>query len=115
MFLNFWATWCPPCKSEMPELQALYEKYLGDDVAVVTISMPDTKQSVEDIKNYIQQEGYNFPVWIDDGFFSVQFNVTSLPTSYVIQKDGRPYGYVSGALDLSMMENMVQQVKDANK
>ena len=113
VFLNFWATWCPPCQSEMPELQALYEKYLGDDVAVVTISMPDTKQSVEDIKNYIQQEGYSFPVWIDDGFFSVQFNVASLPTSYVIQKDGRPYGYVSGALDLEMMENMIQQVKAA--
>ena len=111
IFLNFWATWCPPCQSEMPELQALYDKYQNEDVAVITISMPDSKQSVEDIKGYIEQEGYRFPVWIDDGFFSVQFNVTSLPTSYVILKDGTPYGYVSGALDLEMMENMIQQVK----
>ena len=115
VFLNFWATWCPPCKSEMPELQALYEKYQNSDVEVITISLPDSKQSVEDIKAYIATQGYTMPVWIDDGFFSMQFQITSLPTSYVIQKDGRPYGYVSGALDLSMMENMVQQVKDANK
>lgn len=114
VFLNFWATWCPPCQSEMPELQALYEKYKDGDVAVITISMPDTKQSAQDIKDYIVQEGYTMPVWIDDGFFSSQFGVSSLPTSYVIQKDGMPYGYISGALDLEMMESMLQQVFDAN-
>lgn len=114
VFLNYWATWCPPCKSEMPELQALYDKYRNSDVAIITISMPDEKQTITDIQQYIKEEGYDMPVWIDDGFFSMQFGITSLPTSYVIQKDGRPYGYVSGALNLEMMENMIQQVKNAS-
>lgn len=115
VFVNYWATWCPPCQSEMPDLQALYDKYKDLDVAVITITLPDQKQSLEDIQTYIQDQGYTMPVWIDDGFFSSMMNITSLPTSYVFQPDGQPYGYVSGALSLEMMENMIQQVKNAQE
>lgn len=116
IFVNFWATWCPPCVSEMGELQQLYDKYqYSTDTAVITISMPDSKQSEADIRTFMQENQYTMPAWIDDGFFSTQFGITSLPTSYVIQSDGMPYGYVSGALSLDMMENMLTQVKNAEK
>lgn len=112
IFVNFWATWCPPCQRELPEIQKLYDKYQDSkDVAVVTIVNPGGKEKTESgIIDFINEKGYNMPVLFDSGEISRYFRVSSLPTTFMIDKDGKPYGYAIGQLNLDIMESMIVEV-----
>lgn len=112
IFVNFWATWCPPCQRELPEIQKLYDKYQDSkDVAVVTIVNPGGKEKSESrIIDFINEKGYNMPVLFDSGEVSRYFRVSSLPTTFMIDKDGKPYGYAIGQLNLDIMESMIVEV-----
>lgn len=111
IFLNFWATWCPPCKREMPEIQKLYDKYKdSDDVAVLTIVASDgnTDLDSEGIKKFIEENGYTFPVLMDNDIsLFTTYRISSFPTTYAIDKNHNIYGYVSGALTYEMMEEII--------
>lgn len=111
VFLNFWATWCPPCQREMPEIQKLYEKYKDSgDVAVVTVVMPGGKEMDESgIKNFLKEKGFTMPVIFDDGRLSSEYQITSLPTTYMLDRDGDKYGSVVGQLTSDMMENIIDR------
>jgi thiol-disulfide isomerase/thioredoxin len=86
IFLNFWATWCPPCVGEMPEIEALYDIYKDSPEVKFLLVSNEDHQTVE---NFIQKRGFSFPV------FSSRFNAPkifyseSIPTSFLISKDGR--------------------------
>lgn len=112
VFVNFWATWCPPCQRELPEIQKLYEKYKdSQDVAVITIVNPGGREKSEsEIIDFINEKGYNMPVLFDSGEVSRYFQVSSLPTTFMIDKDGKPYGYAVGQLNLEIMESMIDEV-----
>ena len=112
VFVNFWATWCPPCQRELPEIQKLYEKYKDDkNVAVITIVNPGHGEKTEpEIIEFLNENGYNMPVLFDDGEVTRYFQVSSLPTTFMIDKTGKPYGYAVGQLNLEIMESMIQEV-----
>lgn len=109
IFLNFWATWCPPCKNELPHIQKLYDKYKDDEnVAVLTIVYPGGKEKdVTGIKKFLDDNKYTIPVLFDDGFFYSSFGITSMPTTFMLDKEGKPFGYIQGALTSDMMESMI--------
>ena len=111
VFLNFWATWCPPCKKEMPEIQALYEKYQdSDSVAIVTVAMPGGREkSPAALTEFLIDEGYSMPVIFDDGRLSDEYQITSLPTTFMLDRSGEIYGYVTGQLTGAMMENIIDR------
>ena len=119
VFLNFWATWCPPCKREMPEIQALYEKYgkNQDDLIVLGVANPKTdgfprNQDVTrpEVEQFLQDNGYTFPVVMDlTGEVFSGYGVTAFPTTFMIDSDGNVFGYVVSALTGDMMESIVQQ------
>ncbi|MFP4364014.1 MAG: TlpA family protein disulfide reductase [Spirochaetia bacterium] len=89
--LNFWATWCPPCREEMPSMQSLYETMGDDNFAIFAIDLQESEQTVED---FIDQNGYTFTFAIDTtGNVARQYGVRSIPTSFLIS----PEGYVIGA------------------
>lgn len=120
VFLNFWATWCPPCRSEMPQIQALYEKYGENegDLIVLGVASPDygSEGSAAEIAAFLSENGYTFPVVMDDlGLYSSQYGIRAYPTTFMIDKDGNVYGYVEGALTGEIMENIVQQTMEGKR
>ena len=119
VFLNFWATWCPPCKGEMPDIQKLYEKYgsNGEDLVVLGVANPKTDENPynqdgtqEEVEKFLTDNGYTFPVVMDTTgeIFSV-YGIRSFPTTFMIDKDGNVFGYAQGALSPDMMESIVSQ------
>jgi cytochrome c biogenesis protein CcmG, thiol:disulfide interchange protein DsbE len=89
VLLNFWATWCPPCKAEMPDLDALYREYgSAHDFVVLGVDMEENAQEVRD---FASRGHISFPLLLDDnGLVSAQlYAVRSLPTSMIIDREGR--------------------------
>lgn len=115
VFLNFWATWCPPCKAEMPDIQKLYEEYkeAGDDsVVILGVAAPDYggESSQEEITAFLEENGYTYPVVMDaGGALFQQYGVFSYPTTFMIDTDGNVYGYASGQLSEEQMRDIIQQ------
>lgn len=114
VFLNFWATWCGPCKREMPDIQALYEKYgeNQEDLIVLGVAGPGIGRegSEEDIKSFLSENGYTFPVVMDpDGQLYYQYNVSAFPTTFMIAEDGSVFGYVASMLTSEQMESIIEQ------
>lgn len=118
VFLNFWATWCSPCKSEMPDIQALYEAHGGnaEDLVVLGVAQPGVGRegSSEDIADFLAEDGYTYPVVMDeDGSVFAQYGIRAFPTTFMISSDGTVYGYVEGAISAEIMEDIVRQTVEA--
>lgn len=98
--LNFWASWCDPCKSEMPMFQKMYETY-GEELQFVMINITDgSHETKESAMSYIQEQGYTFPVYYDvESDAAKAFSVHSLPTTYFIDADGNMRGYGLGTME----------------
>ena len=94
VIINLWATWCPPCKAEMPALQQLYTKY-GERVAFFFVS----NEKPDKLTSFLQQEEYDLPVYIPRENYPKEFSSTSLPTTYVIDKEGNIIMEEIGAKD----------------
>lgn len=113
VFLNFWTTWCPPCRSEMPDIQALYEKYGSDgDVVIIGVAFPNNggEGGVEDIKAFLEENGYSYPVLFDEsGNLLRQYGIRAYPTTYMIDSGGNVFGYVTGALSAESMQSIIDQ------
>ena len=116
IFLNFWATWCPPCKAEMPDIQKLYEKSAteGEDAVIVLgVTAPNMGQegSEEEIAAFMEEKGYTYPVLMDtEGELFNSYGIMSFPTTFMIDRDGNVFGYVSGMLSADMMDSIVRQM-----
>ncbi|MBT8319080.1 MAG: TlpA family protein disulfide reductase [Gramella sp.] len=85
IFINFWATWCPPCLAEMPAINNLYQK-MGDDVVFVMLSMD---QEFETAVSFKKRKGYNFPIYSLGSSLPLMYQSRTLPTTYVISADGK--------------------------
>lgn len=96
LLVNFWATWCGPCKMEMPSLESLHQKYKKQNFAIIAVSNDIFGAQV--VEPYIQAEHYTFPVGLDPKLrVSNQFGVTSLPTTFLINPQGKIIGVLNGA------------------
>ncbi|MDL2215544.1 redoxin domain-containing protein [Ruminococcaceae bacterium OttesenSCG-928-N02] len=118
IFLNFWATWCPPCRAEMPDIQALYEDHAENegDVIVLGVAGPGRGQegSVEDISAFLQGGGYTYPTVMDlDGSLFAQYGISAFPTTFMILPNGEVFGYVPGGMTRDIMDDIVQQTLEA--
>lgn len=115
VFLNFWATWCPPCRREMPDIQKLYEEYSAEEdpsVIILGIAAPDygSEGSEEEITAFLEENGYTYPVVMDTtGEFFMQYGIYSFPTTFMIDKDGNVFGYATGQLSEDMMRSIIEQ------
>ena len=121
IFLNFWATWCPPCKAEMPDIQKIYEEYQekGDDsVVILGVAAPDwgQEQSKEGILSFLEEKGYTYPVLMDTtGELFISYGISSFPTTFMIDKDGNVFGYASGQLSEDMMRSIIRQTEEGKR
>ena len=94
VLLNFWATWCEPCKQEMPELEALYEALFAKNVVVLAVSM---EESAEKVSRFLETSPFRFPVYADpEGKVAHLYGVSSIPLTYLIRPDGMIEGRALG-------------------
>jgi len=87
VLVNLWATWCPPCKEEMPALQALYNKYVDDGFVIIAINDGDP---TPDVLQFVKDYQLTFPVWLDPTYIATEqaFKTLNLPSSFVIDRNG---------------------------
>ncbi|MGN0703658.1 MAG: TlpA family protein disulfide reductase [Lentihominibacter sp.] len=106
--LNFWASWCGPCRSEMPAFDKAYKAY-GDDVQFMMVNLTDgMRETAESASECVDEEGFGFPVYLDTGMeASSAYDVVSIPATYFIDADGTLVNHVIGAMDEeTLMENV---------
>jgi len=109
VFVNFWATWCPPCRAEMPHIQAVYEEK-EDDVVFLAINLGESESKVE---AFLEKNGYTFPVLMDPkGQTASLYLVRAIPTSYVIDADGIVRGKHIGVLSKATLTKLLESAKD---
>ena len=103
VFVNFWATWCPPCREEIPSVEALYKAAGGNsNFKMITILYKD---SYEGGTSFLKQNGLTFPVYMDSADISARnFGVTGVPETYIIDKKGTLRKRVSGPADWNSAE-----------
>lgn len=95
VFLNFWATWCPPCRIEMPSMERLAASLSADEFTIVAVSQGETPATV---RRFIQAQGYKFPVFTDEQNQTAGlYNITAIPTTYLVDKKGMILGMFRGA------------------
>lgn len=106
VYLNFWASWCPPCRREMPDIQKVYEKYQDKDLVVLTVNLGEDKNTVE---NFINRNNYSFRVLLDPYQSVAQaYDITSIPVSYFIDREGNIVSKRIGAMTLEQMESNIE-------
>ena len=110
--LGFWATWCPPCNAEAPEIQKLWERY-GDQVNFVMVdsSVANGRDTPESIKEWMEQGSYSYPVYYDEtGEAAFVTEVYYLPTMYVLDSEGHLLTAFSGTLDVASGSQLIEQL-----
>lgn len=114
-FLNFWATTCPHCINEMPDLEEFYNNHKDeDDFALIGINMTKTweKQSKADLVGWLDEEGITFPNVFDvDGVQAVQWQARNLPVTFIIDPQGNSLGAIMGSTDIKTLENILEDVR----
>ena len=125
VFLNFWATWCPPCKKEMPDIEELYNKYNLNQDEVVFLGVANPKSAEypsnqdvekEEIKSFLKDNKYTFPTLFDEtGEVLRNYNISAFPTTFMIDKEGNIVGYVPGMMTKDIMINVINQTIEATK
>lgn len=109
--LNFWASWCGPCKSEMPEFDETYGE-LGEKVQFLMVNMTDgSRETVQIASDFIAEEGYSFPVYYDTDYSATTvYGISSLPTTFFIDKDGYLVAYAMGAISGDILQQGIDMI-----
>lgn len=97
VFLNFWATWCPPCKRETPSMEQLYQKFKDQDFVMLAVDLKENKETVE---KFMTANKLTFPVLLDTkGRVGNAYVVIKIPTTYLIGRKGEVLGKIEGGRD----------------
>ena len=105
--LNFWASWCGPCKMEMPEIQKFYDKY-GQQIHFLLVSVDD---SLDAAKTFISDSGYTFPVYFDTtSVGAYTYGASSIPLTFFIDAEGNLTAYYMGAMSESILQQGVDMI-----
>ena len=109
--LNFWASWCGPCRSEMPDFNTAHEA-LGDQVQFLMVNMTDgSRETVETASKFIDDMGYSFPVLYDKDMDAASvYGVYSIPSTYFIAADGTAVARASGAIDADTLQKGIDMI-----
>ena len=109
VIVNFWATWCPPCREEIPDLQKLYD---NKDIEILAIDLTETEQSMEDVEEFVFDEfEMAFPVLLDEeSKIAEMYQVMAYPTSYLVDTEGTIQFLAMGAMTYEQMEKEVDKM-----
>ncbi|WP_026583184.1 redoxin domain-containing protein [Bacillus sp. J33] len=112
VILNFWATWCPPCKAEMPHMQNFYENNKEKGIEILAVNLTDIDKGKSQIENFVKEYGLTFEIPLDEeGSIGMQYQAFSIPTSYIIDSNGVITKKIMGPMDEAMMESLTKDIK----
>lgn len=111
VIVNFWASWCPPCKSEMPDFQDAFEEY-GDQIHFMMVNLTDgSQETVESASEYIKGQGYTFPVFYDTKMSAAMaYGTSSIPASYFVDANGNLAAYAVGMIDRAALDAGIDMI-----
>lgn len=114
--LNFWASWCPPCKSEMPEFDKVYRD-LGEDVTFMMVDLiSEGRETIEKGKAYVAEQGFAFPVYYDtEQEAGDTYGITSIPTTLFIDKNGYIITGAKGAIDEATLRKGIGMIMETGE
>ena len=108
VIINFWATWCAPCRLEMPELQAAYQSYQDDKLAILAINREET---AEEVAAYFQELQLTFtPLLDEEAVIANLYQVFNMPTTYFVNPDGLVTAVHHGPLSQKLLDNYLSQI-----
>lgn len=106
VMLNFWATWCPPCKEEMPDMEQLYQEN-GEEVVILAVNI-DPQLNVQ---KFVSEMGITFPVLLDEkDEVNTKYQVLTIPTTYFIDKQGIIRNKYLSAMTKELMEQYIDEM-----
>lgn len=113
IFLNFWGTWCPPCRGEMPYIQEIYNEYgeNSNNIIILGVAAPNLGRegSEEEIVSFLEENNYTFPVVMDfAGELVYKYGIGGFPTTFIINEDGEVVNKIVGAMDKENMKMMIE-------
>lgn len=111
IIVNFWASWCGPCKMEMPDFDEAYQTY-GNDISFLMVNMTDgSRETVEIASSFIEESGYTFPVYFDTNYSAaITYSVSSLPTTYFMDAEGNLIAHARGAIDGATLQRGINMI-----
>lgn len=107
VLINFWATWCSPCRAEMPTMQAMYDRYAAQGFTIVGVNM---REPASALPPFMRELGLTFPIVIDDGSTARAYNVINIPASFFIDADGIIRALYFGPMSRSVMDASLDAV-----
>ncbi len=112
IIINFWASWCPPCRTEMPHFQAAYNEE-KDNITFIMVNLTDgQRDTVEKARDYLESNNYTFPVYFDKNLDGAKaYNITNIPTSYFLDKDGNIVDVKYGTMTKANLESYIKKIK----
>lgn len=110
--VNFWASWCSPCKTELPDFQLAYDNF-GGEIEFMMVNLTDGRsETVEGASGFVNSQGYTFPVYYDvNQEAAMAYYVTSIPTTYFIDADGNMVAYAQGMIDYNTLLQGIDMIK----
>ena len=110
--LNFWASWCPPCRSEMPDYEKVYRQYGGRGVVFMMVNLTDgDRETAAAAKRFLQKNGYTFPAYFDMGLGAANaYGIASIPDSIFIDRNGKIAKAYEGAIDAAAMKQNIEAI-----
>ncbi len=108
IFLNFWASWCPPCKAEMPDIEKLYGQTKDSDLIILAVNIGEDSKTV---KSFIDNNKYNFTILLDSNqSIAAEYNITAIPTSFFIDKEGNIISTIKGGMSFEQMQEHISKL-----
>ena len=107
--INYWASWCGPCKAEMPYFEQAYKDFEDVQFVMLNSTMDDSKEAADE---FIKDRGYTFPVFYDTtGQFAYLYGISSYPTTFFIDKQGQLYTYARGAMTKDTLYSNIEMIR----
>lgn len=109
VMLNFWATWCPPCRAEMPDMEKFYN---NENVKILAVNLTNTEESQDAVKKFKKEFGLSFPILMDEKLaVANKYQIQPIPTSYMIDSNGKIQHIALGAMNYEMMVEQFNDMK----
>lgn len=105
VLINFFATWCPPCRQEVPELIQLKAAYAGKNVVFIGLNVDETGE--ETLKPFADKVGFNYPVYLAESDLSREYQVDAIPNTFLFSKDGKLVQNLKGYIDPGTLKGMI--------